>query len=236
MKKILIGLILLCILLSGCGTINIRQKLYRDGTFDLSMEVLSDNVMFINLVKEGFQSSQMQQGTLIEQTNGFTYYFEKITFDDFPVQEDAVEFIDIEREFKFPFYYYTITLVSPGVQQTDMDLGTMGMDFGTMGMAFNYILEPFGKIKETNGMYLGENKKQVLFNLMQTGTYYVTFRDFFLSSWIGGASRVTGQATSSSGTPPGLIAFLAVNPIIIGIALYFIMKYEKKQNPRSKRR
>ena len=233
MRKIIIGLILLSVLLSGCGTVNIGQKLYRDGTFDLSMEVRSDNVMFINLAKEAFQSSQMQQGTLIEQTNGFTYYFEEISFDDFPIQDDAVEFIDIKREFKFPFYYYTITLVSPGVQQTDFE-------FGTMGMAFNYIVEPFGKITETNGFYLGENKKAVVFNLMQTGTYYVVFRDSFIASWFGGASKASytesrEAETHESSKSNGLLIFLTINLFVMITALIFLMKYEKKEKKKKKK-
>ena len=188
MRKIVIVLALISmLLLSGCGTININQKLYRDGTFDLSIEIKSDNEMFINMVKEGFEENPViEKATLIEQDDGFKYVLEKASFDDVSTEngDSMFESIGIKKEFKFPYYYYTITLKNKGSADSE---------YGSMGMSFNYIIEPFGKITDTNGVYLGEDKKAVKFNLMKSKEYYVTFKDLFISSWFGGASKILSR-------------------------------------------
>ncbi|MBU0979706.1 MAG: hypothetical protein KJ709_02785 [Nanoarchaeota archaeon] len=193
MRKIVIVIALISmLLLSGCGTININQKLYRDGTFDLSIEIKSDNEMFTNMVKEGFEESPViEKATLIEQDDGFKYILEKASFEDVSTEsgDSMFESIGIKKEFKFPYYYYTITLKNKGSDDSE---------YGSMGMSFNYIIEPFGKIIDTNGVYLGEDKKAVKFNLMKSKEYYVTFKDLFISSWFGGASKILNRETKES--------------------------------------
>lgn len=178
------SLLVSMLLLTGCGTINIHQKLYRDGTFDLSIESKSDNAMFLNLVKEGFEESPItEKAILIEDEEGFKYLLEKTSLEDISTEskDSMFESIGIKKEFKFPYYYYTITLKNEGSEDPE---------YGSMGMSVNYILEPFGKITDTNGVLLGEDKKTVKFNLMKTKDYYVTFKDFFIPAWIGGASKI----------------------------------------------
>lgn len=193
MKKLVILLALVSILiLSGCGTVNINQKLYRDATFDLSIEVKSDNEMFVNMVKEGFEESPViEKATLIEQEDGFKYILEKASFKDVSTEsgDSMFESIGIKKEFKFPYYYYTISLKNKGVENSE---------YGSMGMSFNYIIEPFGKITDTNGVYVGEGKKSVKFNLMKSKDYYLTFKDLFISSWFGGASKILNREAKES--------------------------------------
>lgn len=193
MKKLTIALALISmLLLSGCGTININQKLYRDGTFDLSIEIKSNNEMFINMVKEGFEESPaIEKATLIEQEDGFKYVLEKASFKDISTErgDSMFESIGIKKEFKFPYYYYTISMKNKGSEDSE---------YGSMGMSFNYIIEPFGKITDTNGVYVGEDKKSVKFNLMKSKEYYVTFKDLFISSWFGGASKIINRETKES--------------------------------------
>ena len=185
MKQITIVLVLLItLLLSGCGTINFNQKLYRDGTFDLSIEVKSDNQMFVNMVKEGLENSSFaEKATLIEQESGFKYTRKRIPFANFynvsaEDKENIFKSIGIKKEFKFPYYFYTITLKNKGLEDPE---------YGSMGLSFNYIIEPFGTITDTNGIYVGEDKKAVKFNLMKSKEYYITFKDFLIFSWFGGS-------------------------------------------------
>jgi hypothetical protein len=69
--------------LSGCGTINIYHKLYRDGTSDLSVEVKSDSQFFLNMIKDGFENDPlMERATIIEEDGGFKYVLEKAKLDN----------------------------------------------------------------------------------------------------------------------------------------------------------
>ena len=182
-----LGLILVALFVVSCGTITINQKIYRDWSFDLSIEAKSDNQAFLNLVKEGFEENQItEKATFVEQESGFKYVLEKATIEDISTEEgnSLFESIGIKKEFKFPFYYYTISLKNKGSESEE---------FGSFGMSFDYMIEPFGKITDTNGVYIGEDKQVVKFNLLKTKDYYLTFRDFFLSSWIGGASKITSH-------------------------------------------
>lgn len=182
------------LLLCGCVTINLNHTLYRDGSFDLSIEVKSDNEMFLNVGKEKLEQFSdssdfwgINKGTLIENEEGIKYIFERMTFDNFSTEygNSLIESLGIKKEFKFPYYYYTITLKN----EDDEDLEY----YSEYGVSLNYVLEPFGKIIDTNGIYVGEDKKAVKFNLLRSKEYYVTFRDFFIFSWLGGASKIMNR-------------------------------------------
>lgn len=187
---------MIVLLVTGCGTVNMYHKLHRDGTFDFSIGVKSDNEMFLNTMKSAFEESALvEKATYIEKDDGFTYVLEKVTLEDVSDEEEeesVLETIGVKKEFKFPFYYYTFTLKNKG---------TGDSEFGSMGMALNYIVEPFGKITDTNGVFIGEDKKKVKFNLMKTKDYYITFRDFFLFSWIGGASKIIERDATENKIP-----------------------------------
>ncbi|MBI5001764.1 hypothetical protein HZC31_00095 [Candidatus Woesearchaeota archaeon] len=192
MKKqtILLLILVISLLLTGCGTVNFYQKLYRDGTFDITVEVKSSEQMFLTTVEQGLEESGMLKGAIrTEQADGYKYFIEKTTLAELNQTNASDSFIGssgFKREFKFPYYYYTITIINE--QNTSEEDSAF-----TGGFGFNYILEPFGKITDTNGFYTSDEKKAVQFNLMKSKTYYVTFRDFFLYSWIGGATKILEQ-------------------------------------------
>ncbi|MBI3035207.1 hypothetical protein HYY71_02695 [Candidatus Woesearchaeota archaeon] len=55
----------------------------------------------------------------------------------------------------------------------------------TMGEMFKigYTIEVFGKITDTNGNRMSDNKVKFIIGLKENKKYYVTFRDFFISSY-----------------------------------------------------
>ena len=186
MNKLLFSIPLIFILLlSGCATINVYQKLYRNGEFDLTFEVISDNQFTSNALKESV-GKEFKGGSYIETSNGFKYILEKADINKVLGQNNIsiTDNLGIKKEFKFPYYYYTLTLKNEGIADPK---------YGSMGVSCNYIIEPFGKITDTNGIYFGDGKRAVEFDLMKSNDYYVTFRDFFISSWFGGASKIINK-------------------------------------------
>ena len=180
------------LLLAGCGVVNIQQKLYRDGTFDISIEVNSQNEMFLNGMKNILEENPVFEKAVVTETDeGYRYTLNKVTMESFYTGKgDSIfESIGIKKEFKFPYYYYTITLPNKGLEDSE---------YGAMAMSASYIIEPFGKIVDTNGVYTSDKKNQVKFNLLKEKNYYVTFRDFFLMAWIGGASKIVNKEAKNS--------------------------------------
>jgi hypothetical protein len=185
-KTIPVVLVFSLLLLTACASINMRQKLYRDGTSDLSLSVKSDSEFALNMLKNAFAENPTFEGATYKETeNGFSYTLNKQRFkeDNNSNESSYISNLGISKKFKFPYYYYTITLKNQGLDLSDSE-SEYGQ-IGAMGFAFDYTIEPFGKITETNGVLLdGENA--VKFDLTKTKEYSVTFKDFFLSNWFGG--------------------------------------------------
>ncbi|MBI2124941.1 hypothetical protein HYU08_00120, partial [Candidatus Woesearchaeota archaeon] len=182
-----IFVLVVALLLVGCGSISFVQKIYPDWTFDLSVEVSSDNEYFLNAARSSFEESpSFEKATLVELDNGFRYNLEKVSVEETATSEQGAiyESIGIKKEFKFPYYYYTITLKNKGIEDNE---------FGSFGMSMDYNLEPFGKITDTNGVYIGDDKKSVKFNLLKEKEYYITFRHFFLSSLLSGTNKIVDR-------------------------------------------
>lgn len=174
----------IALLLVGCGNVNFVQKIYPDWTFDLSVKVKSDNEFFLNTARSSLEGSPyFEKATLVELDDGFTYNLEKISLEETTVSEQGAvyESIGIKKEFKFPYYYYTITLKNKGLDDNE---------FGSFGMSLDYVLEPFGRIIDTNGVYVGDDKKAVKFNLLKEKEYYVTFKHFLISSILSGSNKI----------------------------------------------
>ncbi|HLP79502.1 MAG TPA: hypothetical protein VK158_02625 [Acidobacteriota bacterium] len=200
MKKILvIVLTLFALLLMGCGTINVNHKLHSDWTSDITLEVVSESEPFINLVKTGLESS-LPGAVEIETEDGVMYQLENVKASDLAINQTTVfNSFGIKKEFKFPNYYYTLTWDMSGSEEEDSASQVAGM-----GIGFNYILTPFGKITDTNGVYVGEDKKAVKFNMLSPKKYYVTFKQSFVSAWLSGSSKVTDRdAVTVAGSPIG---------------------------------
>lgn len=160
------------VFISGCGTINLKMDLNSDWSYDGVIEAKGE--MVVNLIKQSMSESEFQmEFKEIETEDGVMYKFTDSLIN--PKWENMFSSLGIEKEFKFPFYYYTLTLKNKGMDLSDSEYGDM---FGTFG--FNFIINPYGKITETNGVLLGEKQDSVRFDLKKTKDFSVTFRRFFL--------------------------------------------------------
>lgn len=219
-RKITFLLLVFLVLLGGCVQVDVSQKIKRSGNMDMSLTLKAESPMILSAVNQDLQidPSVQDKFTYEETDTSVTYKFTDIdpskdtlfeenedsTADTSIIDKESYRF---EKEFKFPYYYYTYeidmtkeeTEDSNDVQEheeilsddADMDAmfgeyGDAEMDamFGEM-LSMGYTVEVFGSIVETNGKKMDDNK--VKFNIgMDTDTvYYVKFKDFFLLNWLG---------------------------------------------------
>lgn len=174
-KTILLSFLLVTLLfISGCGTINMTMDIKSDWTYDGGVEVKGEE-MFVNIVKEAITSQQKETGMVlneIQTEDGVTYKFTDSLINP-SVDRGAFSSLGIKKEFKFPYYYYTLSLNNEGTEESESNefVGALSM---------NFIIKPYGKITDTNGVLLGEKKDSVRFDMTKTKIYSVTFRKFFL--------------------------------------------------------
>ncbi|MFW5983325.1 MAG: hypothetical protein ACOCQ4_02400 [bacterium] len=170
MKKLfLVALIFGVLLLSACGTVDVEQKLYKDGTFDLSIEVTSENEMFIDLF-EG-QLNDLEGAELTELDNGVRYSYEGVSFSNGEFNNSFSKMWGISKEYHFPYNHIILNFNNTVASEEEDSFG--------MDPEFYYTIEPFGKIVDTNGIYL-EDKSKVRFDLMKEKDYFIEFKYFCL--------------------------------------------------------
>lgn len=208
LKKITIGIIVLSMLLiSGCVQIDIYQKIKRNGHVDMSLTFKAES-MILNAFKTNIEvePSMKSKYTYEETDDSVTYKFTDIDpfKDNLFKQEDNgktdtsmfnKDNYHFKKEFKFPYYYYTYEIEMKDTQQeeskpkTDNTEGmfdTSGLESAMSNMfKVGYTIEVFGKITGTNGNKMSDNKVKFNIGINENKKYYVTFRDFFISSWIG---------------------------------------------------
>ncbi len=186
-------IIILLILLTGCVNLTITQKLHRDGTFDIVIEASSENELIRNSIKQSLEE-EFEGASVVETEKGLKITKESLKVSDVAGKENSgiIAKAGFKREFKFPFYYYTITIENEGMGETKDELGMAETMLASMSMS--YVIEPFGTIVNTNGVFVNDDKKAVKFNLLKSKNYTVTFRDFFLWSLIGGATSIAEHA------------------------------------------
>lgn len=195
MKKFILATILiLTLLLSACGTVEFEQKLYKDGTFDLTIRVTSDNEMFASMVEEGL--GDMEGATAREIEGGIEYSYERVDLSSNNIDADFSEIWGIEKEYKFPNQYITLKFNNDIEETTEEDL------FGISPKIY-YTIDPFGTITETNGLY-SEDQSKVKFDLMKNKEYYVTFKYFCLIPAWCGADAIPEREASEEGFDLGL--------------------------------
>ena len=181
-KSIVLACIVLLFLLTGCVTMEVEQKLYKDGTFDLTVTITSDNPEMVDFFSSSLTG--MENATVTELEDGLRYEMKDLSLDR--EADDNSTFAErwgIEKEFKFPHQYITFTYDNRGIgsERTSQMPG--------MTPDIDYVFEPFGKITDTNGIRIeGENK--VKFNLMKNKKYYVTFRYFCLFPFLCGEDNI----------------------------------------------
>lgn len=188
MKKLLIIIVLISLV--SCVNVNFHHTLYRNGNSDLIMEATSSNTIMIQALKNNVNETK---GEVYEIEDGVKYVLKDVPLNELSDVDEFGIFSNagIEKEFKFPYYYYyTVKFENQG-----FEMSSSGSDFDITklmlgSMSFDYVFEPFGTIVETNGVYTDESKKAVKFDMLKNKNYTITFRDFFITSWIGGASKI----------------------------------------------
>ena len=176
MKAKIFLILLLTLALTACGTVDVEQKLYKDGTFDLTLTITSENEMFMSLFTE--EAGDLEGATVREVEGGVEYTFEGMDIADETLNDSFSGLWGIEKEFRFPYQYVTLSFDNDVEESPEEDI------FG-LTPKFYYTLEPFGKITDTNGVY-SEDKSKVRFDFMKNEEYFVTFRYFCLvPSWCG---------------------------------------------------
>ncbi len=207
-KKIIFTLLMLSVVLvSGCVQLDVEQKIKRNGNVDLSLIVKSESPTILNALKQNLEVAPSVQNkyTYEESDNSVTYKFTDIdpTKDVlFKESEDSdmntsmlfnKDNYNFKKEFRFPYYYYTYKIVTEEKSENtnsdieennllkESEIDTM---FGDM-FKIGYTLEVFGKIVETNGNRMDDNKVKFNIGLEDNKVYYVEFKDFFISNWLG---------------------------------------------------
>ncbi len=198
-KKIISSIILLIIviLLSGCVQAEVYQKVKRNGNFDISLTIKSESPMILNIFKQEspINPSLQDKYTYEEDETSITYKFtdldptKDVIFAESEEFETGIFGYNLSKEFKFPYYYYYFELDLSEEDNGVLDSQNKGLSgieamFDEM-FKIGYTVEVFGKITETNGNRMEDNK--VKFNLgpSENNIYYIEFRDFFISNWLG---------------------------------------------------
>ncbi|GAH52500.1 unnamed protein product [marine sediment metagenome] len=205
-KKVISALLILSIvLLSGCVQIDVHQKIKRNGNVDISLTFKAESHMILNLLKQDLEIDPSVQNkyTYEETDNSVTYKFIDIDPNkDVIFKENENSYTDnsilnkdnYKKEFKFPYYYYTyeIDMTKENIEEVKpqndeeslFDEFEMDSMFGEM-FKIGYTVEVFGKIVETNGNKMDDNKVKFNIGTNDDKVYYVKFKDFFLSNWFG---------------------------------------------------
>lgn len=195
------------VLLSGCVQIDVYQKIKRNGNVDMSLTFKAESPMILNVLKQDLEidPSIQDKYTYEETDNSVTYKFTNIDptkdvlfketkdsdTDTSMLNKDNYKF---NKEFKFPYYYYTYEIdmtnedsekiESKEDEESLFDESEMDSMFGEM-FKIGYTVEIFGKIVETNGNKMEDNKVKFNIGMDEDKVYYIKFKDFFLSSWFG---------------------------------------------------
>lgn len=195
-KILLIILTLTLLIMSGCIHVDAHQKLKRNGNTDLII-TYSAPKMILDSLKEGISTDfeDMKNVKYEESSDSIKFIFKNINeeFDVDVFDDDEETFNDIlfnkenfniEKEFRFPFYYFTYTInLGHEFNMDNEEFNELNQMLEEM-FKFTYTVEVFGKITDTNGEKL--SKKEARFNIVDTSeAYVVEFRDFFLFTWIG---------------------------------------------------
>ena len=178
-------LMITMILFSGCINLNITQKINRGGSSDINLTIKSENSMFLNYFKQNMENSSLaiEKAIFSEGDNYISYYWKDV----YPIapKESNISIgkISIYKEFKFPYYYITINFDnSENLLEEYNETNNLTKEIFN-SMKLNYDFEVYGKITDTNGIKLRDNK--VRFDLLKNKKYYVKFRDLFLTNWFG---------------------------------------------------
>lgn len=182
-KKLLTTfLLMVLIFVSGCVSITVQQELYKDGTSDVDISVNSDSSFLTKaLQKEMEKTLAVDNAVLKEESNGFTYEFERVVPNKevLPEQEEDDRLLnDSNLEREGGLFYTTFRLeLSGGL--SDYEAGNASQTEGpSLGdgfqPSFNYEVKPFGTITDTNGQKMEDG--YIRFDLTENKDHYVEFQ------------------------------------------------------------
>ena len=143
---------------------------------DFSMSVFSDDDNF------EYNKNQLSNYdiTTIDDNQDKILIFEEVNLANLVDSDSLFNLVGIEKEFNFPYYYYTFSL----------------NNFENIDYLERYInIQVFGRVVETNGDF-NENENSVEFDLTQSEDYYVTFKDFFILSFLRGTHNLESKESN----------------------------------------
>ena len=168
---------------------------------DISVTLKSDTIMILNSLKQNMEvePSMQDKFTYEETDNSVTFNFEDIdpTKDNLFKENDETdtsildkESYNFKKEFKFPYYYYTyeINATNEDEETEENEISLFNETEMNAMFGIGYTIEVFGKIVETNGNKMSNNKVKFNMGMNDDKVYYVKFRDFFITNWIGSLS------------------------------------------------
>jgi hypothetical protein len=188
MRKVLV---LLCVtlFLAGCVDVQVKQKLYQDGTMDVSLAFISNSSQVLSGFKGLPVHSSVKDRYVYEETStSITYAFTRVDlqteqlFDvegkDLPIF--ARDSYSLTKDSGFPFTYYTYEF------QPNKGIGSSGNEqakalFSVVKM--QYDVEVFGTITETTGTKQSDNVVSFTVDLANNELHSVTFKKWFFTSW-----------------------------------------------------
>ncbi len=185
---LLLFIVTLSVLVSGCINANVTNKLNRDGSSDINISIKSDYNYILSAVQSSLENSELaiEKAVLTEEGNEITYSWKNVFLGMQGVTNQSNVDIPInkwnfESKLKFPYYVTTLTFNNIKTNYSKLQQNELTQSIST-SYKINYDLEIYGDVKDTNGVKLSNNK--VRFDLTKNKSYYVTFNDFFLSTWI----------------------------------------------------
>jgi hypothetical protein len=188
--RILISLLAVSLLLSGCVTIGVNQQLYRDGTVDMSVSFSGEEKVLAGFQNITVNPSLSDKFTFTQEPGKLTYSFQGIPsgaklFQMEPNKETSffgIEEYTLTKEFSFPSYRYTYTLTPSNALPIDSNPQTKAI---MSAIKVDYTVNTFGKIVSTNGAKIDDDTVQFTVDATSTTPYTIEFKDFFLSNWFG---------------------------------------------------
>lgn len=216
------------ILTSGCIDVDIHQKIKWGGSSDMTITIKSENSLFLDAIKkrvivEG-AGSKFSDCVYTEDKNSFSYFCKNFVFvDQKENPKSPFKNIQLQKEFNFPYYYYTYSITWAGVstdelineQDTELSKSITKQIIETA--EFNYYVEVFGEIVDTNGQKTGTNEVMFSSNLFlpEEKKYTILFKDFFLLSGLGWLGFEFGRTNSTT-----IVIIFAVIVGIFAVLVY----------------
>jgi hypothetical protein len=195
-KSIITIILIIGVFFSGCVSVDVNQKIYRDESIDISIKFSAESSYVMSMLKEDNMMDMLKQEitkygdsesewTYTENFDSFTFSSEHLDLsnklDDTATKHSILK-PEITKEFKFPYYYYTYSFVKKDLVSDDL---LALYNFNEL-IYIDYNVEVFGKIVDTNGLKINEN--EVLFKMStdsnQNEINYITFKDIFLRTWL----------------------------------------------------